>query len=170
MKNVLFAAAAAAAVLVAAPAFAQDASSDVQWYGNLGYSFYDTDFGGAQVGAVQARVGARFHNYFGIEGEGALGVDNDSVAGVNVKLNHSEAIYAVGFVPLSSQFDLIGRVGIGSTDFKVAGVSDSESSVNYGAGAQWSFDDSNAVRGDYTRFDGDNVNADVWSLSYVRKF
>lgn len=170
MKNVLFAAAAAAAVLVAAPAFAQDASSDVQWYGSLGYTFYDTDIGGAQLGAVQGRLGARFHNYFGIEGEGAIGVDNDSVAGTSVKLNNSEAIYAVGFVPLTPQFDLIGRVGLGSSDFKVGGVSNSDTSVNYGAGAQWSFDDSNAVRGDYTRVDGDNATSDVWSLSYVRKF
>ena len=75
MKNALFAAAAAATVLVAAPAFAQDAS-DVQWYGNLGYSFYDTDIGDAQLGGVQGRVGARFHPNFGVEGEfaGEFGV------------------------------------------------------------------------------------------------
>lgn len=169
MKNALIAAAAAATVLVAAPAFAQDAS-DVQWYGNLGYSFYDTDIGDAQLGGVQGRIGARFHRYLGVEGEVALGVQDDTVFGTDVQLNHSEAIYAVGFLPVSPQFDLLARVGYGSSDVEIGGVSDSDSSLNYGAGAQWSFDDHNAVRGDYTRFDGNDATADVWSLSYVRKF
>jgi outer membrane immunogenic protein len=171
MKNALFAAAAAAAVLVAAPAFAQDAaSSDVQWYGNLGYSLYNTDIGDADLGAIQGRLGARFHRYFGIEGEAAFGVQDDSIAGVDVELDHSVALYGVGFLPVSDNFDLLARVGWGNTKVSAGPLSDTDDSLNYGVGAQWSWDKSNAIRGDYTRFDGDDAEADVWSLSYVRKF
>ncbi|MBX7249750.1 MAG: porin family protein [Caulobacteraceae bacterium] len=169
MKNTLFAAAAAAALFVSAPAFAQDASN-IDWYGNLGYSFYDTDIGDAQLGAVQGRIGARFHPNFGIEGEAAFGVQDDDVAGVNVELDHSVAIYGVGFLPVSDNFDLLARVGYGSTKVSAGSFSDSDDSLNYGVGAQWSWDQSNAIRGDYTRFDGDSAEADVWSVSYVRKF
>lgn len=169
MKTALFAAAAAAALLVSAPALAQS-TSDIEWYGNLGYSIYDTEVGGADLGAVQGRVGARFHRYFGIEGEAAVGVDDDEIAGVDVGLNHSLAIYGVGFLPVSDQFDLIARAGVGNTDVEIGGVDVDDDSFNYGVGAQFNINDHNGVRADWTRFDGDNAEADVWSLSYVRRF
>lgn len=169
MKTALFAAAAAAAVLVSAPAFAQS-TSDIEWYGNLGYSMYDTDIGDADLGAVQGRIGARFHPNFGIEGEAAFGVQDDNVGPIDIELNHSVAIYGVGFVPLSENFDLLARAGVGNTDVSVGGVDADDDSFNYGVGAQWSFTANDAIRGDWTRFDGDDAEADVWSLSYVRKF
>ena len=45
-------------------------------------------------------------------------------------------------------------------------------SVSYGAGAQYFFGGGpNGVRGDYTRHDFDGGgDADVWSLSFVRRF
>jgi len=169
MKTALFAAAAAATLLVSAPALAQDASSP-EFYGSLGYSFYDTDIGDAQVGAVNARLGARFHRYFGVEGEAAFGVDDDEVAGVDVGLNHSVAIYGVGFLPVSENFDLLARAGWGNTDVEVGGVDVDDDSFNYGVGAQFNFTENDAIRGDWTRFDSDTAEADVWSINYVRKF
>jgi len=169
MKIALFAAAAAATLLVSAPALAQD-TSNPEFYGSLGYSFYDTDIGGADVGAVNARLGARFHRYFGIEGEAAFGVDDDEVAGVDVGLNHSLAIYGVGFLPVSDRVDLLARAGWGNTDVEIGGVDVDDDSFNYGAGAQFNIDEHNSIRGDWTRFDGDDAEADVWSLSYVRRF
>lgn len=169
MKSALFAAAAAATLLVSAPALAQDVSSP-EVYGSLGYSIYDTDIGGADLGAVQGRLGARFHRNFGIEGEAAFGVDDDTIGGVDVGLNHSLAIYGVGFLPVSENLDLIARAGVGTTDVEVGGVDFDDESFNWGAGAQWNFDEHNSLRGDWTRIDSDSAEADVWSLSYVRRF
>lgn len=169
------AAVASVAALTAMPAAAQTVPS---FYGNLGYSVVDGD--DATLGALGGRVGARLHNNFGVEGELAFGVDGDStrVGAVDVKtdLKHSLAAYGVGFLPVNEQFELLARVGYGTTKIraKAAGVSvsDSDESWNYGVGAQYSFDGLNGVRGDYTRHDFGNggSDADVWSVSYVRKF
>ncbi len=108
----------------------------------------------------------------------ALRTDSTRVATTNVKTNleYTVAAYGVGFLPINEKFDLLARVGYGTTklEAKAAGVkvSDRDESWNYGVGAQYSFDGLNGVRGDYTRHDFGNGgnDADVWSVSYVRKF
>jgi opacity protein-like surface antigen len=180
MKVSLFAAAgavAAAAALTAVPASAQSLSEPT-FYGNVGYSAVDTD--DVTLGALHARGGARLHPNFGVEAEAAFGVKDDSfrLGTTNVKadLKHEFAAYGVGFLPINEKFDLLARVGYGTTKvrLKAAGVSasDSDESWNYGVGAQYSFDGANGIRADYTRHDfgkGGN-DANVWSVSYVRKF
>ena len=179
MKLSLFVAAAAvsAAALTASAASAQTLSAPA-FYGNIGYAAVDTD--PATLGAIALRGSARLHPNFGIEGEAAFGVkdDNFTVAGVRAKaeLKHEFAAYGVGYLPINEKFDLLARVGYGTTKIgvKAAGVSasDSDESWNYGVGAQYAFDGANGVRVDYTRHDfgkgGDD--ADVWSIAYVRKF
>jgi long-subunit fatty acid transport protein len=174
--------AAAIAVLLPAAAMAQttgSANTGTSFYGTLGYA--DTDLDHVNLGSIQARLGARFGQYFGVEGELAGGVKSDTVnvAGtdVKVKLNSQEAIYGVGFLPLSPNFDLLARVGYGHSEGSgsVAGVSAiaKGDSWNYGVGGQYSFDGKNGVRADYTREqfqDHGGGDANVWSVAYVRKF
>ena len=177
----LIAAASIAVAAVSAPAFAQvQPTANTGVYGNLGYSNFG--IGDANINAIQGRLGYRFNDYVGVEGEVAGGLDKDKVAvapGVDakVKLDHEEAIYGVGFVPLSPQFDLLGRVGYGhtKTTISLGGVSasDGQDSWNFGGGAQYKLDAHNGVRAEYTRqeFQGhDAGHADVWSVGYNRKF
>jgi outer membrane immunogenic protein len=179
MKSLMIAASAAAfaAAIVPAAASAQ-AMGETTVYGTAGLSRSGVD--GADLGAVQGRIGARFGQYFGVEGEAATGIDKDHgyVAGtrVNRDLDHQIAGYAVGYVPIQPNLDLFARVGYGNTQIKssVAGI-DSKAdgdSWNYGAGAQYFFDEKNGMRVDYTRHDfkNDAGKADVASVSYVRKF
>jgi hypothetical protein len=179
MKNIIVAAAGAAALGLAAPAMAQGLQvQPVTAYGNLGYSFVDA--GSANLGAIHGRLGARFGQYLGLEAEGALGVDSDKsdIAGTTVKsdLKHSVAAYAVGFFPVTPQFDLFGRVGYGNTKIKAsaAGVSasDDADSWNYGGGVQYFLTAKDGLRGEYTRhsFTNGPGHANVWAVSYVRKF
>ena len=44
------------------------------------------------------------------------------------------------------------------------------SGLRYGAGIEAMFNDANGVRIDYTRADNDDVNADAYTVAYVRKF
>lgn len=165
---------AAASAQTAAPA-----NTAPTFYGTLGYT--DTNLGQLNLGSIQGRVGARFGQYFGVEGELSTGVNGDTtdVGGTEakVKQNSQEAIYGVGFLPLAPNFDLLARVGYGHTSGTeaIAGVTPilRSDSWNYGVGGQYSFDGKNGVRLDYTReaFQAHGAeDANVWSVAYVRKF
>ena len=175
----LAASAATLAALAPAAASAQTATSGTTFYGTLGYD--NTSLDHVDLGAIQGRVGARFGQYFGVEGEVSGGVKSDKVnvggTDVKVKLDSQEALYGVGFLPVSPNFDLLARVGYGHTQGSgsVQGVSATArgDSWNYGVGGQYSFDGKNGVRVDYTReaFQSHGSNdANVWSVAYVRKF
>lgn len=163
---------AAALSLMAAPALAQDPGSNV--YGTIGYSHIDAD--GADLGALTGRIGTRFTPNLGIEGEASIGVKNDTVGGVKAELEYDLSVYGIAFMPVSDRVELFARVGYGVTEakFSAGGVSvkDDVESWNYGVGAQYSLDGQNAIRGDWTRRDyrDGGGDADVWSLSFVRRF
>ncbi len=180
MKALITAASVAAlCALVPALASAQTANTGISAYGTLGYD--DTSFDHVNLGSIQGRLGARFGQYFGVEGEYSTGVKNDTVTvgGVDVKVKQDsqEALYGVGFLPISPNFDLLARVGYGHTSGSgaVAGVEATTKgdSWNYGIGGQYSFDGKNGVRLDYTREafqPHGSEDANVWSVAYVRKF
>jgi len=195
MKS-LIAAASVAVLAAAVPALAQAQTDTVApgAYGTLGYA--DAHTSGVDLGAIEGRLGYRFNNWLGVEGELAGGVkdekrsDTFGTAGTvntKIKLQNEEAIYGVGFLPISPNFDLLARVGYGDTRIKATATatggvgtlpaSASQSahggSWNFGAGAQYFFDGKNGLRGDYTRqeFTGSNSgHADVWSIAYSRRF
>ena len=180
MKS-LMAAATVAVLGLAAPAIAQEQNTTITGsYGTLGYA--GSSYSGYDVGAIQGRLGYLFNNWLGAEGELSGGVKDDHVAvapGVNakVKLNHQEAIYGVGFIPLTPQLDVLGRVGYGHSkvEASAAGVSRSASadSINWGGGLQYHFDGKNGVRADFTREELRHTgagHANVWSVAYSRRF
>lgn len=184
MKKLILSAVSAVAVsaLVPMAASAQTAAanSGTTFYGNLGYS--DTSFPHVNLGSIQGRIGARFGQYFGVEGEASWGVNDDKThtatgASITEKLDSQEAIYGVGFLPLSPNLDLLARVGYGHTSGtgSVPGVIPGVKgdSWNYGVGGQYMFDPKNGLRVDYTRESFQPKGADdanVWSIAYVRKF
>jgi len=198
MKIIIATAAAALSLSVlAAPAFAQSADqsapaaapASAAWYmptelyGNLGYSNLSRDTPQVDNHAVTGRLGARFGSYFGVEGEasGGFGSDTKTTGGdmTRTHLQDQYAGYVVGFLPVTHQIDLLARVGYGANQYHVNddtgnySYNHSYNSVNYGAGAQYSFDGKNGVRVDYTRYQGDgsnDPNTNVYSLAFVRKF
>lgn len=181
--KILIAAASAAALTALVPAIATAQTTDstalTGVYGTIGYA--GASMGGADVGAIQGRLGYRFNNWLGVEGELAGGVKSDhvDVGGVDarVKVRHEEAIYGVGFLPITDKVDVLGRVGYGNTRVHASalgyGDSGNEQSWNFGAGAQYHIDGVNGIRADYTRqeFTGhDSGHANVWSIAYTRRF
>jgi outer membrane immunogenic protein len=175
----LIAAASAAVLASVAPAMAQAQTANSGVYGSVGYAHVDLDDG--NLGAIQGRLGMRFSDWLGVEGELAGGVKGEDVdvggTEVEVDLSHQAAIYAVGFAPLSANTDLIGRIGYGAQEIEGSALGQSASedgdSWNFGVGAQHHFDGVNGVRVDYTRheFRGDDAgHANVWSIAYTRRF
>lgn len=179
MNKIVLATAAAALALATAPAFAQDASgaTSLHAYGNLGYSHLDPS--GVDLNALGARIGARY-GYFGLEGEGYFGIGDhtQTIGGVtgSTKLSHEFAGYAVGFLPVTPRFDILARIGYGTNKFNTHAstfsADTSRDSINYGAGAQYFLTANDGIRAEYTRNDyrHDAGHANVWGVSYVRKF
>jgi outer membrane immunogenic protein len=173
----LIAATFVAASVAAIPALSH-AQVSPEYYGSVGYGSTRAD--GADVGAIQGRLGAKLTPQFGVEGEVGVGVTDDKtyVAGapVNVELKHQAAGYAVGYLPVTPNIDLLARAGYGTTKFKASSgglsASESQDSWNYGVGAQYRLDDKNGIRADWTKseFTNSKADADTLAVSYVRKF
>jgi hypothetical protein len=183
MKNALISAASLAAIATVVPAAAQaqvaeTAAVPTGVYGGVNAGI--ADGGQADLGVIGGRLGYRFNNFLGVEGDLATGLksDTDTIGGVdvNTKLKYSAAAYGVGFLPIGPNTDILARVGYGTTKIraKAAGISDSDSeeSWNFGVGAQHHFDGVNGVRVDYTRqeYNHDAGHANVWTVGYTRRF
>ncbi|WP_374570036.1 porin family protein [Phenylobacterium sp.] len=178
MKSLIIVAA-TTAVAAAFPFVANAQDLSMKGYGSVGYSqgSYDS---GADLGAIQGRLGARFGKYLGAEGEIGLGARNDDTWLAGTKVHESQlaqgAVYGVGFLPVAPNADLYARVGYGDTKLKTkaAGVPDTNTvqSWNYSVGGQYFVDGANGVRADYTReeFQHSEDSADVVSVGYVHKF
>jgi hypothetical protein len=167
MKAIL-SAAAVAACLIATPALAAPQTL----YGTLGVTRIDADQG-LGFTAVTARAGTRFVKYIGAEVEFTQGFGSSKASdGTKVSLRHDYAVYMVNALPITDNVDVYARLGYGVTKISSKALlgTDSLEGVRYGAGIQAYFDDANGVRVDYTRLDNNDVNADTYSVSYVRKF
>ena len=177
MKTLIAATLAAGSVL-AVPLMAQ-AQNSTEVYGSLNYN--QTRTRGADTGAIQGRLGAKLTPNFGVEGEIAGGVDSDKVytpgGPANVKMEHQVAGYAVGYLPVTPNLDILGRVGYGTTKFKTNNPAATEfdgsrDSWNYGVGAEYKFDDKNGIRADYTKseYTKSDLSSNTVSVGYVRRF
>jgi outer membrane immunogenic protein len=180
MKTLLVTASAAVALLAAAPALAQPADGPTlpaSFYGTLGYSNLDDH---SDISAVTGRLGTRIGQHFGLEGEVSTGIATDTTGAfgdrAHVRLQDQYAAYAVGYLPVAPNADLFARVGLGATDARINGPSESfgenRTGVAYGVGGQYFFNGPNGVRADYTRmnFGPTTGDSNLWSLAYVRKF
>jgi hypothetical protein len=166
----LFAAASAAAMLVAAPAFAGE-SPKVSAYGTVGYDALNT--GGENFGGVAGRLGVR-GQHLGIEGEAAFGVGSTDIEGVSVKMKNQYGVYAVAFLPAGDNFEFLARAGYGRVEIEAdaggASASGDDTSWRAGVGGQW-FSGDNGVRFDVTHaWYNAGGDSDTVSLHYVRKF
>ena len=185
MKSLIVLAAVAAVAAVAAPAFAQSlpALGPISYNASAGYTGVSTS--GADLGAIDLRLGADFGKFVGVEAEGAFGVNdaNGSVgaAATRLRLNSEYAAYGVARAPVLPNANLFARIGYGHSEVKatatLGGASASTTagldSWNYGVGGEYFFDGKNGVRVDYTRIDFQDrglKDADTWSVGYVLRF
>lgn len=159
-------------------AFASVASADAGDFRlSGGYTYVDAD--SVNFDAVALRAGYDFTEFFGIEGEGNIGINGDTVAvgatNVDVDMDYALSGFVVGRLPVAENANLFARAGYttASFDASAGGVnfSDDDDGWSYGVGGEWFFDGVNGVRLDVTRTEFDQGGeADSFGISYVRRF
>lgn len=168
-----------------APPAPPPASAYTYIYGTMG--FVSHNVGTSDLVTARWQLGGRINRFFGLEAEVGTGVNREGI-GLNtlvvngvptpqvketVKINDQEAAYVVGFLPVTENIDLFGRVGAQRTAWSFTGSAPwgtSDGSWNLGAGAIY-FKGRNGARIEYLREQFDHAPAsDSIALSYVRKF
>lgn len=163
---------------------------DDYFYGTFGGVLYDTDAGAA---GLQARLGYQSAYYLGAEVEGSLGILEDgSTANISDGLGGTvtvdtsagvESSYA-GFgtvrIPLGASMLAHGRLGYHQTKtYLDAGqptgadltrTTDTFDGLAYGAGIELALSAKDAIRADFTRYEGDMAENDSVSIAYLRRF
>lgn len=166
-----------AATLAIAGFSGQAMAQDSGVYVNLGVDAVEFDSYN-----VNAKLGYNLNDYFGAEGQVAFGISDDTVDGVDVGVDTSFAGFGVVRYPLTEKAEIFARAGYHSTDVSVGadGVSVDVDTDGFaiGAGGQFFFTENDGVRLEYTYYDlnvdddlsSESDSADVFTLSYVRKF
>lgn len=96
----------------------------------------------------------------------------DYPLGVTAK-SSAVSLSAVGSYPINEQFSLFGKLGLASTTFDVAGVSESKSDLTYGIGAQYNVNKQIGIRVGYDIYkvgSATSYDQSVTSLGGVFKF
>lgn len=155
----------------AAFALAGAAHAQVSPYVNAGVGYLDGET--ANLTGAFGRAGADIGQYFGLEAEGALGIDGDTVGATEVELDHLVAGFARARAPLSPRLEAFARGGyfFSEGDATTAGttVALEEDDFAAGAGLQWNFTERNGLRADYTNY-GISDDGHAMSLAYVLGF
>lgn len=191
MKSLIVGTISLAALSIGVPALAQSTAPSMGYsgaYWSLGDSYLTPGYSGGIneiTGRIGARMGQTWGMNWGLEGEigGGLSLYQRSVRGGTLYTTEpvAGAGYLVANLPLTPMpnLELLARVGYGAagTHQSLNGRSFDRvtNSANFGLGAQYWMTSGDAIRADYTRRDyigGSAIpdGADVWSLSYVRKF
>jgi len=186
LKKTSIAALVAVSGLVASSAvMAQSKPADQGFYvgGSIGQSeadgscpggftcdFKDTDwkiFGGYRINKnFAAEVFYADHGEISVSVGGAKATASSSTFGV----------VGLGILPLGNQFELFGKIGIGSTSVDAtasaggfsAGAKDSGSDVVFGVGGVFNFSRNLGVRAEYERYNDSEI--DVFSIGIQYRF
>lgn len=164
----------AAVALAASPAVAEG------FYADGGYTFTSIDLedGGTSLdvdlGSITARGGYDFNQNFGVELEGSFGVADEDVFGASVELSYLVGAYGKVQAPLSENFSVFARAGVVNAELEVSGGGFSETAsdtgAGYGVGGVVDFGENLYVRGDYTRLDIEDLEADSFTISLGIRF
>ena len=160
------------AVLVGAAAFGAQATERPGFYlgAGAGQSFVDEAGYDDEDTAFSAFGGYQFNQWFGLEaGYADLGDLEPDVAGQSLEAS-SVYFTAVGTLPFTDKFSGYAKAGFQRWDLDtsipgLAGTGDdSGTDPTYGVGLQYRFTDAFALRGEYSRFEIEDVDVDLAQL------
>lgn len=157
------------AVLMGVAAFGAQAAEDKGFYAGAGagQSFVDEAAYDDEDTAFSAFGGYQFNRYFGVEA-GYVDFGKLEPQGAGNELEASSAyLTAVGTVPFTDKFSAYGKAGFQRWDLDtpIAGVTgtpdDNGTDPTYGVGVQYRFTDAVALRGEYSRFEVEDLDLDL---------
>lgn len=175
-KTLLAAALGAASAGLLAPA------ASAQVYAGAGLTVFQADDGAGgdvNLGALMGRVGYKSNPFFGIEGEFAIGIQDESydVLGqsVDVGLESQYGAFAVAHIPVPFVADLFGRVGYANISIDAdagpfGSASADGSGLAYGAGVMLNFIPFTKIRLEYTRYEPEDGEFDSLGVSGLLTF
>lgn len=157
------------AVLLAAVASGAQAAENHGFYAGAGagQSFVDEGAYDDEDVAFSAFGGYQFNRYFGLEaGYADLGKLEPESTGTTLEAG-SAYFTAVGTLPFTAKFSGYAKAGMQRWDLDeaVPGLTgtgdDSGTDPVYGVGLQYRFNDNVALRGDYSRFEIQDLDVDL---------
>lgn len=168
-NNIL--AASALALALGTLAFNAQAAEPTGWYAGagVGQSMVDEWFADDEDIGFQVFGGYQFTPYFGLEGAYTNFGEVDVTGGAGELDADSFSLVAVGTVPFTDRFSGYAKAGFHRWDAEVdvPGVGradDDGTDPTYGLGLQYRFTDTVALRGEYSRFEMDDVDVDLAQL------
>ena len=162
------------ALLVFLPCAAANAEND--FYADLGYSYLNQEDSGleVEVGAVSGHVGYFFNKTVSAEGELLIGSKDDTVLGVDVKLNYLAGAYIKAEKEIGDGIAIFGRIGAVYSEVEASvpgiSISDNDSAAALGVGTFLTSPQGVYMRLDYTRYEGDEAGTNSFNIALGRKF
>lgn len=136
----------------------------------VGQAFVDEGAYDDEDTAFSVFGGYQFNRYFGLEaGYADFGKIEPDVAGPALE-GDSAYFTAVGTLPITDRFSAYAKAGLHrwNVDTSLPGLTgnddDSGTDPTYGLGAQYRFTDRVALRGEYSRFEVEDLDADLAQL------
>lgn len=143
-------------------------------------------------GLAGGHIGYEFSPYFSIEGEVLFGVEDDTLGDTTIELleesvdvnlsldiNQVFGAYARGSLPLGEQFSVFGRAGVVTTEFEVSATAEDIATITetewsealaVGIGGEFDLTEQIYLRGDYTRYEYEDVGANTLMASLGFRF
>jgi OOP family OmpA-OmpF porin len=135
----------------------------------VGQSFVDEGAYDDEDTAFSVFGGYQFNRYFGLEaGYADFGKIEPEAAGPTLE-GDSAYFTAVGTLPITDSFSAYAKAGLHrwNVDTSLPGLigdDDSGTDPTYGVGLQYRFTDKVALRGEYSRFEVEDADADLAQL------
>lgn len=166
------------AVLASTTAFAASAADDSGFYAGagVGQSFVDERGYDDEDTAFSVFGGYQFNRYFALEGAYTdFGKIEPEAAGSALEAD-AVSLTAVGIVPITDNFSAYAKAGFSrwNLDTELPALTntadDSGTDPTYGLGVQYKINDAVSLRGEYNRFEVEDIDLDVAQLQVRYSF
>jgi Outer membrane protein beta-barrel domain len=121
---------------------------------------------------IGAKLGMSINKNFAVEARLGVGLVDDSISVIDLKVDNFAGIYAKGILPVTDVASVYGLLGYTQGKITLEGLgSDSDSDISYGLGADFAVSANTSVGVEWARlFKGDGYKVDGLSLGVSFKF